>query len=231
MAAISSKGTANMSCSTKASRSAEASVSSTTSSARPTESARAQGHPVLAAHDRLRHVRAQGLLAPRPARAQHVEAHPRDDRRHPSAEVLDAARTGAAEMEPGLLHGDVRLARRAEHRVRPQVGPVGLELLRQRVVLVHRSHSSSRSVITVTNETQPDVTRRTESEPRRSASRSASDRPLDVTTRHLAGSGPAGRHRAARSSLQQGQTNQGGGAELPAFGALPRIRSIRTSLE
>jgi hypothetical protein len=140
-------------------------------------------------------------------------------------------RTGAAEMEPGLLHGDVRLARRAEHRVRPQVGPVGLELLRQRVVLVHRSHSSSRSVITVTNETQPDVTRRTESEPRRSASRSASDRPLDVTTRHLAGSGPAGRHRAARSSLQQGQTNQGGGAELPAFGALPRIRSIRTSLE
>ena len=37
--AISSKGTANMSCSTKASRSAGASVSSTTSSARPTESA------------------------------------------------------------------------------------------------------------------------------------------------------------------------------------------------
>ena len=37
--AISSKGTANMSCSTNASRSAGASVSSTTSSARPTESA------------------------------------------------------------------------------------------------------------------------------------------------------------------------------------------------
>ncbi len=37
--AISSKGTANMSCSTKASRSAGASVSSTTSRASPTESA------------------------------------------------------------------------------------------------------------------------------------------------------------------------------------------------
>ena len=39
MVAISSKGTANMSCSTKASRSAGASVSSTTSRAGPTESA------------------------------------------------------------------------------------------------------------------------------------------------------------------------------------------------
>ena len=38
--AISSKGTANMSCSTNASRSAGASVSSTTSRASPTESAR-----------------------------------------------------------------------------------------------------------------------------------------------------------------------------------------------
>jgi hypothetical protein len=39
MGAISSKGRANMSCSTKARRSAGASVSSTTRSARPTESA------------------------------------------------------------------------------------------------------------------------------------------------------------------------------------------------
>ena len=46
-------------------------------------------------------------------------------------------------MEPGLLHGVVRLAQGAEHPVghRPQVGPVGLELLRQPLVLVHRSHS------------------------------------------------------------------------------------------
>jgi hypothetical protein len=40
MGAISSKGTSNMSCSTKATRSAGASLSSTTSSARPTASAR-----------------------------------------------------------------------------------------------------------------------------------------------------------------------------------------------
>src|SRR5882762_1362361 len=50
------------------------------------------------------------------ARAQHVEAHPRDHRRQPSAEVLNAARAGAAEMEPGLLDGVVRLALRTELR-------------------------------------------------------------------------------------------------------------------
>ena len=99
--------------------------------------------PVLAAHDRLGHVRVQRLLAPRLARAQHVQAHPRDDRRQPSAQVLDAAGVGAAEPQPGFLHGVVRLAQRAEHPVghRPQVGAVGLEPLRQPVVFVHRSHS------------------------------------------------------------------------------------------
>ena len=67
------------------------------------------------------------------ARAQHVKAHPRHDRRQPSSQVLDAARVGAAEAELGLLHGVVRLAQRAEHPVsyRPQVGPIGLEALRQ----------------------------------------------------------------------------------------------------
>ncbi len=67
--------------------------------------------PFFAAGDRLGHVRAQGLFAPRRARAQQVEAHPRDDCREPSAEVLDAARVGAAEAYPGLLHGVVCLAR------------------------------------------------------------------------------------------------------------------------
>jgi hypothetical protein len=135
-----------MSCSTNASRSAGASVSSTTSNARPTDSASSASlgvDPVLAAHDRLGHVRAQGLLASRLARAQDVQAHPRDDGCQPSPKVLDAARVRAAEPEPGFPDGVVRLAQRAEHPVgdRPQVGPVGLESLRQPFVFVHRPHS------------------------------------------------------------------------------------------
>ena len=67
--AISSNGTANMSCSTNASRSAGASVSSTTSSARPTESASSAScsgsTPLVAARDRLGRVRARA--APRAA--------------------------------------------------------------------------------------------------------------------------------------------------------------------
>ena len=46
----------------------------------------------------------------------------------------------AAEVEPGLLYGVVRLGERAEHPVghRSQVAPVGLELLRQPFVFVHQ---------------------------------------------------------------------------------------------
>src|SRR6266699_5055869 len=133
-------------------------------------------NPALTSRDGLGYGRIQGLLAPRVARAQHVEADPRDHRGQPSAQVKDAARVGAAEVEPGLLYGVVRLVERAEHPVShcPQVGAVGLELLRQPVVFVHQlytftlfSHRSderdsissighilaSRSVIVVTRET------------------------------------------------------------------------------
>ena len=144
--AISSNGTANMSCSTNASRSAGCSVSSTTSSARPTESASSASCSGSTPSSRL--TIGSGTWGPsgssraRLARAQHVEADARDDGRQPAAEVLDAARVGAAEAQPGLLHGVVGLAHRAEHPVghRAQVGPVGLELLRQVVALVHSSH-------------------------------------------------------------------------------------------
>jgi len=134
--------------------------------------------PALTARAWLGHGRFQRLLAPRVARAQHVEADPRDHRGQPSAQVLDAARAGAAEVEPGLLYGVVRLGERAEHAVghRLQVAPVGLELLRQPFVFVHQFYSfmlfsqssderdatsstghilSSRSVIVVTRETHP----------------------------------------------------------------------------
>ena len=96
----------------------------------------------VVAHDRLGHVHFQRLLPSRVARAQHVERDPRDHRREPAAEVLDPRRVGAAEAQPGLLHGVVGLAHGAEHAVGhgSQVRPVGLEPLRHPVVLVHRSH-------------------------------------------------------------------------------------------
>jgi hypothetical protein len=52
---------------------------------------------ILAAHDRLGQVRIQRFLAPRLARAQHVQTHARDHRGQPSAQVLDAACAGPAE--------------------------------------------------------------------------------------------------------------------------------------
>ncbi len=147
MGAISSKGTANMSCSTNATRSA-GSQCFEHHEQRETDRVGQQRFVLgvdsfFAARDRLGYVRAQGLLTPRGARAQHVEAHARDDRRQPPAEVLDAARVGATEPQPGLLHRVVRLARRAEHAVGdgPEVGAVRLELVRQQFTLVHRSHS------------------------------------------------------------------------------------------
>ena len=147
MGAISSKGTANMSCSTNASRSAGASVSQHHQQREPDRVGQQRFvlrvGTVGAAHDRVGHVRVQRLLAPRAARAQHVQAHPGDDRRQPTAQVLDAAGVGAAQPQPGLLDGVLGLGQRAEHPVghRPQMRAVRLELRRYEVVLVHRSHS------------------------------------------------------------------------------------------
>ena len=63
---------------------------------------RAPGRPPSGADDRVGHVRVQRLLAPRAARAQHVQAHPRDDRGQPAAQVLDVARRprGSAAARP-----------------------------------------------------------------------------------------------------------------------------------
>ena len=46
--------------------------------------------------DRIGHVGLQRLLAPGPAGAQHVQAHARQHRRQPRAEVLDSVRVAAA---------------------------------------------------------------------------------------------------------------------------------------
>jgi hypothetical protein len=65
------------------------------------------------------------------------------DRRQPPAQVLDAARVGTTEAQPGFLDGVVGLARRAEHPpgMRPQASPIGLESSRQPLAVMHRSHS------------------------------------------------------------------------------------------
>jgi len=134
-----------MSCSTKASRSAGASVSSTTCSASP-HGVRQQRFLLrirvcLHAHDWVGHVDAQRLLAPGLPRLQHVQAHRRDDRGQPPAQVLDLARVGAAQPERGFLDGVVGLAQGAEHPVRnrAQVSLVLLEAFRQPGTFVHRS--------------------------------------------------------------------------------------------
>ena len=95
IAAISSNGTPNMSCSTKARRSAGDSVSRTTSRASPTESAStacwagSASSPVLTIGSGSEVP--DEVLPPRPARAQHVQAHAGDDRRQPAAQVGDGA--------------------------------------------------------------------------------------------------------------------------------------------
>lgn len=99
-------------------------------------------------YDRVGHVRRNGLLAPRPARAQHVQTDPRDDRRQPSAQVLDTACAGAAGVDPSFLDGVVRLAQRAEHAVcdRAQAGALCFESVGQPGVLGHGHVLESRFV-------------------------------------------------------------------------------------
>ena len=99
---------------------------------------------VGAGDDRLRKVDAHRVLTAGLARAQHVEAEAGDDGGQPAAEVVDVARIGSAEPQPGILDGVVGLGHRAEHSVghRPQVGSVGLEALGQPIGVTHRSRPS-----------------------------------------------------------------------------------------
>jgi len=65
--------------------------------------------PGRGALDAVRQIPAGRFFAPGGAGPQHVERHPRDDRRQPPIEVLDGARVGPVEPDPGFLHGVVRL--------------------------------------------------------------------------------------------------------------------------
>ena len=59
---------------------------------------------------RFRHMRPHRFLAARFPRPQHVQAHPRDDRGQPTAQVLDGGRVRPGQPQPGLLHGVIDLA-------------------------------------------------------------------------------------------------------------------------
>ena len=58
----------------------------------------------VSAGDQVGRVALGRLLAPRLARAQHVQADARHHRRQPAAEVVDRAGIRPAEPQPGLLN-------------------------------------------------------------------------------------------------------------------------------
>src|SRR5262249_34219613 len=147
------------------------------------------------------------LLAPRPARAQHVQAHAPDNGCQPGAEVLDGTSVGAAEPQPGFLDGVVGLAERAEHPVghRPQLRFVVLESLCQPVLLVHRSHSFVAFRRMGDERNRADVTKG-EQKREPSSYKRASDRP---PARPPADRAPAHPTRVAPAGWPRGANNNG----------------------
>jgi hypothetical protein len=89
--------------------------------------------------DRVGHVHVERLLAPRSTRAEHVQRHACDDRCQPGAGVFDLAGVGAAEPQPGVLDGVVGLAEGAEHAVgdRAEVRSLLFELAGEPFLLFH----------------------------------------------------------------------------------------------
>jgi len=66
---------------------------------------------VVEADDRIGQVYLQRLLPPSRARTEHVQADPAGDRGQPGGQVRHVVGVGAAEPQPGLLDGVVRLGR------------------------------------------------------------------------------------------------------------------------
>ena len=111
---------------------------------------------VARARNQIARLTLGGLLAPRLARAQHVQADARHHGRQPAAEVVDRAAVGPAEPQPRLLNRVVRFSDRAQHSMGhpAQVIPMGFETLRQFFV-GHRHIPFSLSVIGVTDRNGP----------------------------------------------------------------------------
>jgi hypothetical protein len=111
---------------------------------------------VVVADDRVGHAHVQRLFSPGRPRAEHVQADPPGDRGQPRRQV-DHVVVGAAEAQPGLLDGVVRLGQRAEHPVRhrAQVRALLFEPLGQQLLIGHRRVLPSSSVIPPTDQTGP----------------------------------------------------------------------------
>ncbi len=132
IAAISSNGTANMSCSTNASRSAGLSVSSTTCSAIPTESASnasCSGSVPIAGSSMIRSGLPvlERLLAAAPARPEHVQADPGEHRGEPAVRGCRSARcrSAVAVAMPPARRLRPRLASRGSDRRPRAAGAAG----------------------------------------------------------------------------------------------------------
>jgi hypothetical protein len=107
--------------------------------------------------NRLGQPRADGVLAPRAARAQHVEAHAPDHGRQPATEVLDRGVVAPAKPQPRLLDRVVAVVDRAEHPVgdAPQVRAVLFELLGEPVAVAHVTSLRSHPSLVMTDEERP----------------------------------------------------------------------------
>ncbi len=92
---------------------------------------------------------ADGLLAANGSRAQEVQADPRNDRGHPSVDVLDVGRTRSAHAQPGVLDGIVGLRERAEHPVRDgaQMASLLLEAIREPQLFVCHAFRCPRGLV------------------------------------------------------------------------------------
>ena len=87
-------------------------------------------------------------LRPRAPGAQHVQAHPSDDRREPGLHVLDALGILVADPNPGFLQGVVGLGERPEHPVGDgaQARPVLVETVGQPLALIMSAHRLRRGL-------------------------------------------------------------------------------------
>src|SRR5262245_38453878 len=92
-----------------------------------------------ATHDRLRKADAGGVLGPGLPRLQGVQTYTCHDSREPSAQILDPVGSRAADAQPGILNGFIRLRKGAQHPIghRSQVRAMSLEAFDEPFAFVH----------------------------------------------------------------------------------------------
>ena len=90
--------------------------------------------------DRIRYMSLREPLPPDSPGAEHVQAHPPEDRRQPGSHVLDGAGIVVADPQPRFLESVIGFGRRSEHPGGDgvQVPSVLLEPFGQPLALVHQ---------------------------------------------------------------------------------------------